>query len=103
MVKNGTEVVRVDNAILRDVELRLQALEETRRVEPMVSGALAQLQEAKLRAAQAESGSSWEQKYLKEAAEASERLAILREQLYRAERELRRTAYLIALLNQGQG
>ncbi|HEY3367849.1 MAG TPA: hypothetical protein VGK74_22550 [Symbiobacteriaceae bacterium] len=98
MVKNGTEVARVDNTILRDVELRLQALEDARRLEPMVAGCLAQLQEAKARATQAEVGGIWEQKYLKEAAEAGERLSVLREQLYRAERELRRTSYLLALL-----
>lgn len=86
--------------ILRDVELRLRALEEARQLQTMVDAALAQLQEAKHRAAGSEAGSMAEQQYLREAAEASGRLGLLREQLYSAQRELRRTAYLVQLLSE---
>jgi hypothetical protein len=86
--------------VLRDVELRLRALEEVRQVRTMAEGALAQLAEAKRRAAEAESGSLTEQQYLREATEASARLAALRESLFMAERELRRTTYLLHLLSE---
>ncbi|HYF94717.1 MAG TPA: hypothetical protein VD969_21090 [Symbiobacteriaceae bacterium] len=86
--------------ILRDVELRLRALAEVRQLRTLVSGVLAQLQEAKLKAAQAEAGSAQEQQFLKEAAEASARLAVTKENLYAAERELRRTAYLLDILSE---
>ncbi|HWI61271.1 MAG TPA: hypothetical protein VNT75_05525 [Symbiobacteriaceae bacterium] len=86
--------------ILRDVELRLRALAEVRQLRTLVSGIAAQLQDAKLRAAEAEPGSSQEQQFLREAAEASGRLAVSREQLYAAERELRRTAYLLEILSE---
>lgn len=88
------------NVILRDVELRLRALAEVRQLRLLVSGMLAQLQEAKVRAAQAEAGSAPEQQFLREAAEASSSLAVTREQLYAAERELRRTAYLLDILSE---
>lgn len=87
-------------AILRDVELRLKALEEARRLRSMVQGALTQLQEAKARAGRSEFGSPAEQQYLREATEASERLATLQEALQRAERELRRTEYLVQVLSE---
>lgn len=86
--------------MLRDVELRMQALDEARRLRTLVLGVLEQLQEAKQRVAEAEHGSAAEQQYLREASEASERLASLREGLLRAEKELRRTAYLIKLLSE---
>lgn len=89
-----------DTAVLRDVELRLQALDEARRLRTMVLGVLEQLQEAKQRATEAEHGSGQEQQYLREASEASERLASLRDGLLRAEKELRRTAYLVKLLSE---
>jgi hypothetical protein len=86
--------------VLKDVEMRLSALADARRLRSMVAAAGGQLQEAKGKAVQAESGSYSEQQYLKEAAEASERLAALRESLYQAERELRRTDYLLDLLSE---
>lgn len=89
-----------ETAVLRDVELRMQALDEARRLRTLVLGVLEQLQEAKQRAAEAEHGSAAEVQYLREAAEASERLAGLRESLLRAEKELRRTAYLVKLLSE---
>lgn len=84
--------------ILRDVELRLRALEEVQRLRPQVENLTEQLHQAKTQAAQAEFGSHAEKQYLKEAAEASERLGALRESLFSAERELRRTAYLLKIL-----
>lgn len=86
--------------ILRDVELRLRALAEVRQMRMLVAGILAQLQEAKVQAAQAEAGSVQEQQYLREAGEASARLTVCREQLHTAERELRRTAYLLEILSE---
>jgi hypothetical protein len=86
--------------VLRDVELRLRALEEARQVRAMAAGAMAQLRAAKQRAAEAEAGSPLEQQYLREAADASTRVASLRESLSIAERELRRTAYLLELLSE---
>jgi putative NADH-flavin reductase len=99
---NGVTVgMQQDSAsILRDVELRLRALEEVRRLRTLVVGATEQLQAAKDQAARAESGTLAEQQYLREAAEASARLAGLRENLYLAERELRRTAYLLPILSE---
>jgi hypothetical protein len=85
-------------AVLRDVELRLRALEDARQLQAMVDAAMAQLTEAKRRTAESEPGSLAEQQYLREAVEASSRLGLLREQLYGAQRELRRTAYLLELL-----
>lgn len=87
-----------DPAILQDVEIRLKALTGATRLRPMVGSALAHLQAAKSHAAQAEPGSAREQQYLREATEASQRLALLQEELYLAERDLRRTAYLTDLL-----
>lgn len=86
--------------ILRDVELRLRALADVRQLRTQVSGILAQLQEAKAQAARAEAGSPQEQQFLREAAEASSRLALVRDNLYTSERELRRTAYLIEILSE---
>jgi len=86
--------------ILRDVELRLRALEELRQIRTVAAGVLDQLQQAKAGAAQSENGSAPEQQYLREATEASARLAALRERQYAAERELRRTAYLLDLLSE---
>lgn len=86
--------------ILRDVELRLRALAEVRQLRMLVAGILAQLQEAKMQAAQAEAGSVQEQQFLREAGEASARLTVNREQLHTAERELRRTAYLLEILSE---
>lgn len=86
--------------ILRDVELRLRALAEVRQLRMLVAGILVQLQEAKTQAAQAEAGSILEQQYLREAGEASARLSVSREQLHIAERELRRTAYLLEILSE---
>ncbi len=85
-------------AVLRDVELRLRALEESRRLHIMVRAAEEQVRTAKEGAAQAEPGSDRELSLLKEAAEASQRLSRLRERLFQVERELRRTAYLLDLL-----
>lgn len=87
-------------SILRDVELRLRALDEARQLRTLAAAVVEQLQEAKTSAAQAEHGSAREQQYLREAAEASARLAAHREMLYAAERELRRTAYLMDLLSE---
>lgn len=89
-----------DLSVLRDVELRLGALADVHRLRAITVSALGQLQEAKEKALQAETGSFSEQQFLKEAAEASERLAALRESLYQAERELRRTDYLLQLLSE---
>lgn len=86
--------------ILRDVELRLRALDEVRQLRVVTAGLLAQLQEAKLQAARAEAGSALEQQSLREAAEASARLGATRESLGAAERELRRTAYLLDMLSE---
>lgn len=86
--------------ILRDVELRLRALDEARQLRTVAAALVVQLQDAKTRAAQAEHGSTQEQQYLREAAEASVRLAAQREMLYAAERELRRTVYLVELLSE---
>jgi hypothetical protein len=85
--------------ILRDVELRLRALAEARQLRTVAAGIYAQLQDAKLKAGEAEPGSPLEQQFLREAADASGRLAANRESLYAAERELRRTAYLLDLLS----
>lgn len=87
-------------AVLRDVELRLRALEESHHLQTMVDAAMAQLTEAKRRSAEAEPGSMAEQQYLREATETSGRLGLLREQLFAAQRELRRTAYLVQLLSE---
>ncbi|MGE5673754.1 MAG: hypothetical protein ACM3XM_07680 [Mycobacterium leprae] len=85
--------------VFRDVELRLKALDEYHRLERMILTTQEQLRIAKERAAQAESGSSWEQKYLKEATDASTRLMTLQDALYEAEQEIRRTAYLLHVLS----
>lgn len=86
--------------ILRDVELRMRALAEARQLRTLVTGILAQLQDAKVQAARAEAGSPQEQQFLREATEASARLAVSRDSLYAAERELRRTAYLLEILSE---
>jgi hypothetical protein len=88
-----------ESSILRDVALRLNALADLARLRPMVAGALAHLREAKRLAATAEHASTPEQEYLREAAEVSRHLALLRADLLVAERALRRTAYLVELLS----
>jgi hypothetical protein len=86
--------------ILRDVDLRLRALQEARWLRTMLAGALIQLEEAKGKAAAASPGSQAEQHYLREAAEASQQVADLQQRLHAAERDLRRTAYLLDLLSE---
>jgi len=92
--------VQDHTTVLRDVELRLRALADVRHLRTVAAGLVMQLQEAKTQAAQAEHGSPQEQQFLREAAEASARLASQRELLYASERELRRTAYLLDLLSE---
>lgn len=89
-----------DTAVLRDVDLRLTALAEVRRLRSMVAGTLAQLEQAKQGVIAASGGSVFEQQFLREAAEASLQLAGHQERLAKAEAELRRTAYLLALLSE---
>lgn len=84
--------------ILQDVELRLRALAEARQLRQMTAAAMQQLRAAKQGVATAEPGTASEQQFLREAADASGRLAMLRERLYAAERELRRTVYLLQVL-----
>lgn len=89
-----------DTAVLRDVDLRLTALDEARRLRPMVAGTLAQLEQAKQGVSAASGGSAREQQFLREAADASLRLAGQQERLAKVEAELRRTAYLLTFLSE---
>lgn len=89
-----------DTSVLRDVDLRLTALDEVRRLRAMVAGTLAQLERAKQGVMAASGGSALEQQFLREAADASLLLAGQQERLTRVESELRRTAYLLALLSE---
>lgn len=86
--------------VLRDVELRLRALAEVQRLRPLVINTQEQLMEAKQCAADASPGTATEQRFLREAAEASQRLADLQAELGRKEQELRRTRYLLQLLQE---
>lgn len=87
-------------AVLQDVEIRLRALAEARRLRPEVASVLDQVRTAKQLALESPDGSPAEQQHLQEAAEASRRLAGLRGDLLRAEQELRRTRYLLDLLSE---
>lgn len=87
-------------AVLQDVEMRLRALAEARRLRPEVSAVLDQVRTAKQLALESPDGSPAELQHLQEAAEASRRLAGLRTDLLRAEQELRRTRYLLDLLSE---
>lgn len=89
-----------DFTFLRDVELRLRALAEARRLIPMAEHAQEHLVEAKQKAAGAAPGTASEQQFLREAAEASQRLAALQVELVRVQQELRRTRYLLQLLQE---
>lgn len=86
--------------ILADVESRMKALAEVRRLRPEVAHVQAQVREAKGAATAAEPGSRVEQQHLEEALEASQRLAALQVELLRAEQEIRRTGYPISLLQE---
>lgn len=89
-----------DLAVLRDVELRLRALEEARRLRAELEAVLQQLRTAKRQAAEAPDGSPLEQQSLREAAEASQRFNALQGALARTEQELRRTHYLLKVLSE---
>lgn len=89
-----------DFTVLRDVELRLRALADARRLRPMVESAQEHLQEIKLRAAGASMGTAAEQQFLREATETSQHLAALQGDLARVQQELRRTSYLLQLLQE---
>jgi hypothetical protein len=93
-------MVGPDLTILRDVEVRLMALTEARRLRPFVVDLREQLHQAKTAAGEAEPGSAIELQFLKEAAEANERLTTFRDSLMQAERDLRRTHYLLELLSE---
>lgn len=87
-------------SVLRDVELRLRALDEARRLRTLAAAAKARLKLARERIATAALGSPLEQECLREATEASERLGALQSGLFNAEQEIRRTAYLLELLSE---
>jgi len=92
--------VQTDAAFLRDVEVRMQALAEAKRLRPMVSSALSELAHAKELAAAAAPGSQEEHQALTTAAEISLRLAGLQAALRQANQDLQRTAYLVPLLTE---
>lgn len=92
--------MQTEAAFLRDVEVRVQALAEAKRLRPMAGSALAELAHAKELAAAAAPGSQEEHQALTAAAEISLRLAEIQAALRRANQELQRTAYLVPLLTE---
>lgn len=86
--------------VLRDVQGRLRALAEARRLRAEVDSATEHLRRVKRLAAEAAEGSAEELNHLHEAGEANRRLAALRTALGTAETELRRTEYLLRILSE---
>ncbi len=66
----------------------------------MVENAQEHLVDVKQRAAGAAPGTASEQQFLREAGEASQRLAALQVELSRVQQELRRTRYLLQVLQE---